>query len=368
MLETTAVDAMDGVAPARAQPMLLGESPQARALRARLPAIASAQRTTLISGPTGSGKDLVAHSLHELSPRRARPLVTVHCAALPEALVEAEMFGHSRGAFTGASQARHGLIRSASDGTLFLDEIDSLPLAAQAKLLRFLETGEYRPVGSDRVEQSLAWVIAATNQDLSKRVREGGFRADLLFRLQVVRLTIPPLCERKEDVLPLAEHFLAGLTGGARQFTDGARAALAAYAWPGNIRELRHRVESAVILDSSGPTIGADALQLETASGSSSGAPGPGGEPSLQDLLWRLVASEGLSLAQAIEKCERLLLDAALRAEEHSRSRAAGRLRVHVRTVFKKLRKFDAQLGTLGPIDHAPTTIPREHLLDRRWG
>lgn len=368
MLETTATNTMDGMAPVRAQPMLLGQSQQARALRARLPAIACAQRTTLVSGPTGCGKDLVAHSLHELSPRRARPLITVHCAALPEALVEAEMFGHSRGAFTGASQARHGLIRSASDGTLFLDEIDSLPLAAQAKLLRFLETGEYRPVGSDRVEQSLAWVIAATNQDLSMRVREGSFRADLLFRLEVVRLTIPPLCERKEDVLPLAEHFLASLTGGARQFTEGARGALEAYAWPGNVRELKHRVESAVILDNSGPTIGAEALQLQSASGSSSEAPVPGGEPSLQDLLWRLVASEGLSLAQAIAKCERLLLDAALRAEEHSRSRAAARLRVHVRTVFKKLQKTDARLATSCPIDHASTISLSEHLLHQRRG
>src|SRR5215468_5350171 len=165
----------------------VGQSTAFQHLRSRIPQVARVARTTLICGPTGSGKDLIARMLHDHSERRGRPFVIVHCAALPDTLVEAEMFGHARGAFTGATQARPGLIRTASHGTLFLDEVDSLPLSAQAKLLRFLETGEYRAVGADRVEHSDAWVIAATNQDLNDCVRAGSFRADLMFRLAVVR-------------------------------------------------------------------------------------------------------------------------------------------------------------------------------------
>ncbi|HET7504629.1 MAG TPA: sigma 54-interacting transcriptional regulator, partial [Kofleriaceae bacterium] len=217
---------------------LVGSSVRFTQLKSRLPAVARAQRTTLISGPTGSGKEVVARSLHARSPRSAKPFVTVHCAALPDTLVEAEMFGHSRGAFTGATHWRQGLIRSAANGTLFLDEIDSLPSGAQAKLLRFLETGEYRAVGSDQTERSDAWVLAATNQDLGAQVSRGMFRADLMYRLAVVSLQVPPLAERADDVVALAEHFLGQATGGTKQLDDGARAALRSYEWPGNVREL----------------------------------------------------------------------------------------------------------------------------------
>src|SRR5262249_43840283 len=161
-----------------------------------------------------------------------------HCAALPENLVEAEMFGHCRGAFTGATQARADLIRTVSQGTLFLDEIDSLPPSAQAKLLRFLETGEYRAVGSDRSEHSAAWVIAATNTDLQARVNHGTFRSDLLYRLSVVRVEVPPLARRESDILDLAEHFLACTCGKAKHFSDAARLTLRQHEWPGNVREL----------------------------------------------------------------------------------------------------------------------------------
>ena len=229
------------------QPLLIGQSPTFLALKDRLPVIAQAQRTTLIGGPTGSGKDVVARSLHRQSARSERPYVAVHCAALPDNLVEAEMFGHSRGAFTGATQSRPGLIRSALDGTLFLDEVDSLPASAQAKLLRLLETGEYRAVGADRVERSDAWVIAATNRDLADCVRQGSFRADLMYRLAVVKLDVPSLRERSTDILRLADHFLDQVSGATKYFDDGARRALLSYAWPGNVRELKHRVEAAAL-------------------------------------------------------------------------------------------------------------------------
>jgi DNA-binding NtrC family response regulator len=319
--------------------LLVGRSPPIKLLKARLPAVARAQRTTLISGPTGAGKDVVARTLHAQSLRRARPFVTIHCAALPDTLVEAEMFGHSRGAFTGATQARAGLIRSAAGGTIFLDEIDSLPAGAQAKLLRFLETGEYRAVGCDRVEHSDAWVIAATNQDLAERVERGAFRPDLMYRLAVVNLPVPPLAARADDVLTLAEHFLAH--AGGKRLDDDARAALLAHDWPGNVRELKHRVETAALLDDA-PMIGVEALGFTAPTASAAAAhASPGNESArgttLEDDLWSLIAERGLTLSQAMGHVENLMIRAALRAERDNRTRAANRLGIHVRTIFKKL-------------------------------
>jgi len=339
-------------------PVLIGESPGFRFIVDRLPSIARAQRTTLIAGPTGSGKDMIARALHEHSPRRQLPYVTVHCAALPESLVEAEMFGHSRGAFTGATQSRPGLVRSASAGTLFLDEIDSLPASAQAKLLRFLETGEYRAVGSDRVEHSTAWVIAATNQDLNERVRHGSFRADLMYRLAVVKVNVPPLNQRRTDILGLADYFLQQLAQGRKRFSEEARQALLDYAWPGNVRELKHRVESAALFSDS-PILDVATLSLDDDPGARVAPPTaalplaaspspslptgksaselPQENAALEGQLWRMVKDEGLSLSQAITRCEHLLVQAALRAEGNNRTRAAHRLGIHVRTIFKKL-------------------------------
>jgi DNA-binding NtrC family response regulator len=319
-------------------PVLVGQSPAFRDLVGRLREVARVRRTTLISGPTGAGKDVVARSLHAYSDRRDRPYVTVHCGAMPEQLIEAEMFGHSRGAFTGAIQSRGGLVRSASGGTLFLDEIDSLPASAQAKLLRFLETGEYRAVGSDQLEHSDAWVIAATNQDLAERVRGGAFRADLMYRLAVVELPVPPLRARPDDITELAQHFLSQIDAN-KHFDEEALRAMQSYLWPGNVRELKHRVESAALF-SEAPTITKRALALAP-----SGididlpriVPGDEEQPALEQRLWHLIEGSGLTLAQAIGECERLLVRAALRAENNNRTRAAGRLGIHVRTIFKKL-------------------------------
>jgi DNA-binding NtrC family response regulator len=318
---------------------MLGVSPHLQHLRGRITSVARAQRTTLICGPTGSGKELVARALHHESERRQRPYVAVHCATLPDNLVEAEMFGHSRGAFTGADQARPGLIRSAAQGTLFLDEVDSLPSGAQAKLLRFLESGEFRAVGSDRTEHSGAWVIAATNQDLGACVQRGAFRADLMYRLSVVRLDVPPLAARREDILLLADHFLELITGGSKHLAQEARRALLSYDWPGNVRELKHRVESAAIL----------ALEEEIGEGALGLPPARHAEPKLgvvpelvpsvplERELWSLIEQDGLTLSAALARCEEILVQAALRAENMNRTRAAGRLGIHVRTIFKKL-------------------------------
>lgn len=321
--------------------LLLGDSAAFRDLLGRLRGVARAQRTTLISGPTGSGKDVVARALHAASSRRECPYVTVHCGALPEGLVEAEMFGHSRGAFTGALQSRHGLVRTASGGTLFLDEVDSLPHSAQTKLLRFLESGEYRAVGSDHVEQSDAWVIAATNQNLSDRVREGSFRADLMYRLAVVELPVPPLRQRSGDIPQLAQHFLAEIDP-AKRFDEQALAALQSYDWPGNVRELKHRVQAAALLID-GDVIGVNELHFLQGASPPACEPMPAapGPKALQHELWDLVDGAGLTLAQAISECERLLVQSALLAENNNRARAAGRLGIHVRTIFKKMKRPD---------------------------
>ncbi len=331
---------MSGVA-SNADSVLVGVSARMLSVANRIPAIARVQRTTLICGPTGSGKDVVARLLHEASLRRERAFIVVHCAALPDSLVEAELFGHSRGAFTGAVQNRGGLIRGASQGTLFLDEIDSLTLGAQAKLLRFLESGEYRAVGTDRVERSDAWVVAATNQDLRARVRVGAFREDLLYRLEVVKIELPPLSDRRGDVMVLARHFLSRLGLETKHFSPAASAALEEHDWPGNVRELKHRVESAALL-TDGDTVEPDALGLSMTAVPDVAADRDDARPvtelpPLEEELWKLIRDRGLTLLQATAQCERLLVHAALRAEGNNRTRAASRLGINVRTIYKKI-------------------------------
>ncbi len=336
----------------RSSPVLLGQNAGFLALTGRLEAVARVQRTTLILGPTGSGKDVVARYLHAHSERRSQPFVPVQCSSLPDTLAEAELFGHTRGAFTGATQSRPGLVRSARQGTLFLDEIDSLTAAAQAKLLRFLETGEFRALGQDAVEYSDSWVIAASNQDLRQRVAEGRFRQDLLYRLEVVKLEVPPLRQRGDDVLVLARHFLGEMDGAIpKRFSEGAERALLSHDWPGNIRELRHRVETAALFTEE-EIIEAAALGLPGPSEAyyphfdpaamGLRAPDPDRsrlpeESPLDRELWSLVEGSGLSLDQALGLCEKSLLQAALRASGNNRTRAARRLGINVRTLYKKL-------------------------------
>ncbi len=313
---------------------LLGESTAMRAVMGKLMPVARARRTTLITGPTGTGKELIARALHVNGSRPNEPFIAVHCGALTETLAEDELFGHARGAFTGARDVRHGLVRAANGGTLFLDEVDSLTPRVQSNLLRFLETGEMRSLGSDRTETAKAWVLAATNTDLEELVRQGRFRMDLLYRLDVLRVDLPPLRLREGDVELLAWHFLSLAGGNGRAFAASALVAMRAYAWPGNVRELKHRVERAALL-SEGPIIEASDLGLDQHGDDLE----PAEEAALASSLWQLISTEGLSLSEALAYCERAIIDAALKAEHGNRTRAADRLRIHLRTIFKKLHQ-----------------------------
>ncbi len=228
---------------------LIGRSIAARRLFALLGQVAASDATVLLTGETGSGKDVAAHALHEASPRREGPFVVFDCGAVAANLVESELFGHERGAFTGAVAARAGALREAAGGTLFLDEIGELPRDLQPKLLRALDRREVRPVGGDRVFPVDVRVIAATHRDLKMDVNRGLFREDLYYRVSVVAIRVPPLRERREDVLLLADVFWRAIT----RDPDGAlpeelRVAFLKHDWPGNVRELRNRVERAAVL------------------------------------------------------------------------------------------------------------------------
>jgi two-component system response regulator HydG len=231
---------------------LLGESPPMRKLFGLLERLASSDATVLIAGESGTGKELVARALHQRGPRSAGPFVAINCAAVPETLLESELFGHVRGAFTDARADHKGLLEQASGGTLLLDEIGDLPAGSQAKLLRVLEDRRVRPLGSAREIPIDVRVIAATHRDLEALVDEGRFRQDLLFRINVVRLDLPPLRARGNDVLLLAQAFLENLAArtGRRvlRFAPPAAEKLLAYHWPGNVRELRNCIEHAVAL------------------------------------------------------------------------------------------------------------------------
>jgi DNA-binding NtrC family response regulator len=225
-----------------------------------------AQRSTavLVQGPTGTGKELVARALHRLSARSSRPFVALNCAAIPEALLEAELFGHTRGAFTGAVQGRVGRIEAAQGGTLFLDEIGEMPLPLQAKLLRFVECGELQRVGDNEPVRVDVRIVAATHRSLAALAAEGAFRADLYYRLAVFLIKTPALVSHKEDVPLLVQHFLNAMaaTSPAKSITSAAMEKLGAYRWPGNVRELEHVLERAWILAESRPEIDFDEIEF----------------------------------------------------------------------------------------------------------
>lgn len=231
---------------------LVGESPPMRELFDRIRRIADTDASVLITGESGSGKELVARALHDCSARNAGPFVAVNCAALPEALLESELFGHAQGAFTDAKRDRKGLFEEANGGTLLLDEIGDFPIGLQAKLLRVLEERCVRPVGESKSIPIDLRVIAATHRDLEAQVDAGQFRQDLFFRINVIQLEVPPLRERQGDILLLAEHYLAEISGRCgkcvSRFSPPFAERLLDYAWPGNVRELRNAIERAVTL------------------------------------------------------------------------------------------------------------------------
>jgi DNA-binding NtrC family response regulator len=312
--------------------LLLGESAPLAQLRnqiLRLARLTSASSepppNVLILGETGSGKDVAARLLHLSGQHRARPFVHVDCASLPRELMEAELFGHEKGAFTSAAGARAGLIEAAENGTVFLDEIAELPLDLQAKLLNVLERRRVRRIGSTREHVVSAQFVAASNRDLQQLAATGSFRADLFYRLNVLTLSLPPLRARGRDILLLAQTF-AGQTArryglAPARFSDAACAALLAYSWPGNVRELKHLVERAVLL-CQGREIGAADLGLSAA------APRAAAEAS--------ATLEGLTL----EGAERLLIQRALGAADGNVSEAARRLGVSRMTLRYRMEKY----------------------------
>jgi DNA-binding NtrC family response regulator len=246
---------------------MIGESQVMRSLYTQIRKIAPTPVTVLIHGESGTGKELVANAIHENSPRAKAPFIAVNCAAIPESLIESELFGHERGAFTGAVAARQGLVEAAEGGTLFLDEIGELPLEAQARLLRVIQEREIRRLGSVSSRQIDIRLIAATHRNLRQLVQTGEFREDLYYRLQVIELTIPPLRERGQDVLLIARHLIARYTEAMAldttpELSEQAAERIVSYAWPGNIRELENAMQRAIILVNSGSPITPKALNL----------------------------------------------------------------------------------------------------------
>ena len=240
-------------------PELIGSGPAMLEVSRRIRLVAGRSTPVLIEGPTGSGKELVAEALHRLSARSRKPFVAINCAAIPEALLEAELFGHTRGAFTGAVHGRTGRIESADGGTLFLDEIGELPLALQSKLLRFFESGELQRIGDNETVKVDVRIVAATHQLLAEDAQKGNFRADLYYRLAVFLIRTPALAEHMEDLALLVGHFLElmGRKSPVKRIDSGAMARLAGHAWPGNVRELEHVLERAAILAGDEPVISA---------------------------------------------------------------------------------------------------------------
>jgi two-component system NtrC family response regulator len=259
---------------------IIGRSRAMEEIVRRAERVADTKSTVLITGETGTGKELVARAIHDRSAQRDMPLIKVNCAAIPESLLESELFGHVRGAFTGATTTKKGKFALADGGTIFLDEIGTMPPSLQAKLLRVLQEREFEPLGAERSERVDVRVIAATNRDLRRMVAEGAFQGDLFYRLNVIPIELPPLRERREDIPALVEHFArkhAQRTGRRIDgIDDAALAALQQYDWPGNVRELENTIERAVVL-STEPVITAAAVTLF-------GAPAPqsAGLPSLK--------------------------------------------------------------------------------------
>ena len=324
-------------------PFLVGTSPQMVEVLRQIAKVALVDSTVCIYGESGVGKELAARAIHLSSHRSKRPLVVLDCTAIPESLMESEMFGHVKGAFTSAIADRDGLFQLADGGTIFIDEVGELSPSLQAKLLRVIQTREFRKVGGKHSVKVDVRIIAATNKDLRARVAEGGFREDLYYRLEVIPLTIPPLRQRKDDIPALVEHFIKGFNGknGKRVHGVSARmmAALLRYDWPGNVRELENCIErAAVMTDAKMLDIGED-LNLFLRN---TGSHDPQHFPILED------DRPARSLRDCRRDAERDLIFKVLQAAGGNRTRAAELLRVSLRTLHYKLKSL--QVADAPPI------------------
>jgi DNA-binding NtrC family response regulator len=290
--------------------------------------VAASRAAVLLQGESGTGKELLARLLHTLSPRSDQPLVIVNCAALPETLLESELFGHEKGAFTGATRSRIGRFEEADGGTLFLDEIGELSSTVQVKLLRFLQEHEFQRVGGNRTITSDVRIISATNKDLPGKVKEGTFRDDLFYRLNVVPVTVPPLRERKEDIVSLVEHFIDRFAVENGKAVNGidpqARDLLLKYDFPGNVRELENIIERAIVISRSS-LIGVDDL--------------PFGREQIQEQA-AMPAPAGSNLRDEVEKLEVRMIRDAIEETGQNQSRAAELLGISERMLRYKLKKY----------------------------
>jgi two-component system, NtrC family, response regulator HydG len=314
-----------------ARGQLIGSSPAFRRMMTLVEQVAGSSATVLVQGESGTGKELVARTIHELSARRARPFVAVNCAALPEALLESELFGYERGAFTGAAGRKEGRFELADGGTLFLDEVGDLSLVTQPKILRVLQEGEFERLGGTRTLKVDVRIVAATNRELPQMVRDKRFREDLYYRLNVITVSVPPLRDRREDVRLLAQHFLriyaAKNDRRLEGMTEEAARRLEAYAWPGNVRELENVIERGVVL-ARGSMIDVGDLPDDIAGASSQGV-----------VSQAITALVGTPLADV----ERRLLEETLRVAQGNKTLTARLLGIDVRTVSRKLERQEGE-------------------------
>ncbi|HXX63772.1 MAG TPA: sigma-54 dependent transcriptional regulator [Bacteroidota bacterium] len=311
---------------------LIGQAPAFLKLIESATRFAESDSFVLIQGASGTGKELIASLIHRRSPRNNRPFVAVNCASIPDTLLESELFGHEKGAFTNAVATKQGLVEVAHGGTLFLDEVGDISPAIQPKLLRFLETGEFRRVGGTNLLTVDVRVVCATNKDLREEVQAGRFREDLLYRLNVITLRVPPLKERKEDIPVLAEYFLQrkSKTKNAKKLSPAALNALIEYDWPGNVRELEHAIEGAILL-SSGDTIEVNDLSMyshrpERAGVAEGGSPAQGSEQ------------------ESLEDLEREHIERMLRQHNYSRTKTADALGISKKTLYLKIKRYNLKV------------------------
>ena len=310
---------------------VIGNSPAMHTIVARLRQIAPTSATVLITGESGTGKELVAKALHNNSPRRYKPFVPLNCAALSENILESELFGHIRGAFTGADRERKGWFEHANGGTLFLDEVGDIPLSTQVKLLRALESGEIVRVGtSDPIKVNVR-LISATNRDLNEAISTGAFRQDLFHRLKVVSVKLPPLRQRREDILLLIDFFMKEFSAShakpVTSITPAARKALMAHPWPGNVRELKNTIESMIVIDSDG-ILDVDDLTEDIQLSTTAGA----GEVAT-------AANSGL-VGRPLEEVEKYYIAETLKMTNGNREEASKLLGIGERTLYRKLKEY----------------------------
>jgi two-component system response regulator HydG len=306
---------------------LVTQSPVMQRVLRRVARFAASDAPVAVLGETGTGKEVIARVLHANSARADRPFVPVNVAALPAELLESELFGHGKGAFTGATSARRGLFEAASGGTLFLDEVAELPLPLQAKLLRALQDGEIRRVGENEAFEVDARIVCATHRDLAERVRSGSFRQDLYYRLKVLSVTVPPLRERRDDILPIACHLLGEEGTQLRGFSKQAQARMVAYAWPGNVRELQNAVKHGAAL-ATGPYVDEADLPEELLAFRSDAGSAPVLEPGASAPFRSLADVEREHILRVLDACSGSQVEAA-------RALGVGR-----NTLWRKLRTY----------------------------